>query len=140
MNTTQQHTPAVLYTADGQPYYLPGPAPVAPLIAHQPTQLPHLAHQQAPTAGQNHTPVAMFNELPGRDPWPARLLAGGIGTGAAGLGVGYMLQAVAQAATGLGLLAAVLALSWLLKNSVGSNGAGGRGAVNVHVTTHNRNR
>ncbi|MFJ1707853.1 hypothetical protein [Kitasatospora sp. NPDC088346] len=136
MNQHQQHTPAVLYTADGQPYYLPGPTTAAPLIPYQPAPHPHLTHQQAPAVGQLHSPMPVLNTTPERDPWPVRLLAGGVGTGAAGLGVGYMLQAVAQAATGLGLLAAVLALAWLLKNNSGS---GGRGAVNVHVSMTNRN-
>ncbi|MFG2694831.1 hypothetical protein [Kitasatospora sp. NPDC048407] len=127
----------VAYGSDGTPYYAAPPAP-APLAIYQPTAvLPApVAQQQHPTA---ITYLPAQADVPGRDVWPARLLAGGIGVGAAGVGLGFFLQALAAATTGLGLLAAVLALVWLLKNGSSSGGAHG-GAVNVHVNVTNRNR
>lgn len=65
-----------------------------------------------------------------RDPWPARLACGGIGLGAAGFGLGYLFQAIAQAAVGIGLLAACLGFAWLLKSGIGGGSRGGK-SVNV---------
>ncbi|MFD7729548.1 hypothetical protein ACFV6F_04055 [Kitasatospora phosalacinea] len=127
----------VLYSPDGTAYYATSPT-AAPLVPYQPTTtLPATAVQYLPAA----TPTAYLPapaDQAGRDPWPARLLAGGIGLGAGGLGLGFLLQTLAAATTGLGLLAAVLALTWLLKN--GNNGSGRGGAVNVSVNVTNRNR
>ncbi|MFF0389616.1 hypothetical protein ACFYS8_13130 [Kitasatospora sp. NPDC004615] len=129
---------AVLYTADGQPLYATPPQ-TAPFPAHRPAPWPVReagpVHPIDPTSIYLPTPAAE----PGRDVWPARLIAGGIGIGAAGIGLGFFLQALAAAATGLGLLAAILALVWLLKNGQGLGG-GRAGAVNVHVNVSNRNR
>ncbi|MFD7986850.1 hypothetical protein ACFV4M_26190 [Kitasatospora indigofera] len=120
----------VLYTADGHPLYATAPQ-AAPLVPYQPAA-PVVLHQAPYLAAQHQ-----FAADPARDPWPARLLCGGIGVGAAGVGVAFLLQAVAAATTGLGCLAAVLALAWLLKNSNG--GGGGRGgAVNVSLNVSNR--
>ncbi|MEW1914178.1 hypothetical protein AB0442_38150 [Kitasatospora sp. NPDC085895] len=129
--------PAVLYTADGQPLYT-APPTAAPLTVYRPAPAPHLTRQQA-AAPIEPTAVYLPSPAPaaGRDVWPARLLAGGIGAGAAGIGLGFLFQAVAAATTGLGLLAAVLALAWLLKNTGGS---GRGGAVNLSVNVSNRNR
>ncbi|GAA4869727.1 hypothetical protein [Kitasatospora terrestris] len=131
-----QPTPAVLYTTDGQPLYT-APPQTAPLSVYRPAPLPQPVpvHAVDPTSVYLPTPAAE----PGRDVWPARLLAGGIGTGAAGIGLGFLFQAIAAAATGIGLLAAVLALIWLLKNT-SSSGGGRSGAVNLSVNVTNRNR
>ncbi|MDH6132861.1 hypothetical protein P3T37_002247 [Kitasatospora sp. MAA4] len=124
----------IAFTAEGLPYYAtqPGPAPITlyqPAAGHPPV----LVHQ-APPAPTHYTPQTLPTPVGGgRDPWPARLLCGGIGIGAAGLGTGFLLQQIAAATTGLGCLAAILALLWLLKNT-----GGGRGGVNV--TVNNRNR
>ncbi|MFI9783248.1 hypothetical protein ACIHEI_07010 [Kitasatospora sp. NPDC051984] len=127
----------VAYGPDGTPYYAAPPAP-APLALYQPvTGLPAPAAQHRPATLTAYLPEPM--DVPGRDPWPARLLAGGVALGAGGIGLSFLLQALAAATTGLGLLAAVLALVWLLKNGSGSGGGRG-GAVNVHVNVTNRNR
>jgi len=133
----QQNTPlTVLFTPDGHPYYAPVPGPAAPLMPYQPAPAPLPVYQPAylPTAPQ---PEQQYRQpggySPARDPWVARLLAGGVGIGAAGVGVGFLLQALAAATTALAALAAVLALIWLLAHSGGS-----RGAVNVRVTNRNR--
>ncbi|MEU6967396.1 hypothetical protein AB0A71_06600 [Kitasatospora aureofaciens] len=140
--TPQPTVPSVLYTPDGTPYYAhqTPPAP-APLVLYQPpnqapfpVQHPGLAYLPAP-----HTPAPLPVAVPARDPWPARLLAGGIGVGAGGLGLGFLLQTLAAATTGLGLLVGALGVLYLLKNSGGS-GRGGQGAVNVSVNVTNRNR
>ncbi|WP_457029250.1 hypothetical protein [Kitasatospora sp. P5_F3] len=125
---------------DGHHYY-GAPAAQAPLIPYQGAPVQYLTAQQYtpqvlhPTAVHMPTPVGVT----GRDPWPARLLCGGIGIGAAGVGTALLLQAIAAATTGLGLLAAVLALGYLLK-STGGKDSSGRGAVSVHVNVTNRNR
>ncbi|MGX4737164.1 hypothetical protein [Kitasatospora griseola] len=138
------HTPymppatAVLYTVDGHPLYATPPQ-TAPLTLHRPA--PHPVRDAGPVHAIDPTSIYLPTPAtePARDVWPARLLAGGIGLGAAGVGLGFLLQALAAATTGLGLLAAVLALVWLLKN--GSSSGGGRGgAVNVQVNVTNRNR
>ncbi|WP_405018028.1 hypothetical protein OHV05_14560 [Kitasatospora sp. NBC_00070] len=129
----------VYFTSDGHPYYA-APTASAPLALYQggpvgqfaPAYPPQVIHPAV------HHPVP-YTAGPGRDPWPARLLCGGIGIGAAGVGTAFLLQAIAAATTGLGLITAALALGWLLKNQ-NSGGSSARGAVNVHVTTHNRNR
>ncbi|WP_354641321.1 hypothetical protein [Kitasatospora camelliae] len=127
----------VLHAPDGTPYYA-APPQAAPLALYQPTAagLVPIQQQAAPLA---HPAAAYLPAEPGRDPWPARLLAGGIGAGAASVGLAFLFQALAAATTGIGLLAAVLALVWLLKSTGG--GAGGRaGAVNLSVKVSNRNR
>lgn len=128
----------VLYTPDGTPYYATPPT-AAPLVPYQPTLVPTPGQYAAalvhPATAYLPAPVGA-----GRDPWPARLLAGGIGAGAAGVGLAFLFQAVAAATTGLGLLAAVLALVWLLKNTAGGGGGGRGGAVNLSVNVSNRNR
>ncbi|WP_033820906.1 hypothetical protein [Kitasatospora sp. MBT63] len=132
-------TAAVLYIADGQPLYA-APPQTAPLTLYRPVPQPN--HQAVPLHAIDPTSVYLPAQAaePGRDVWPARLLAGGIGTGAAGIGLGFLFQAIAAAATGIGLLAAVLALIWLLKNTSGSGGGGRGGAVNLSVNVTNRNR
>ncbi|WP_404869151.1 hypothetical protein ACI1MP_19965 [Kitasatospora griseola] len=131
---TQQPAAPVLHAPDGTPYYA-APPTTAPLALYQPAAVLPAQHQ--PGTPASYLPAQA--DAPVRDPWPARLLAGGIGLGAAGVGVGFLLQTLAAATTGLGLLAAVLALVWLLKN--GSSSGGGRGgAVNVQVNVTNRNR
>jgi hypothetical protein len=124
--------PAVAYDADGRPYYLPAAAPAAPVALYQPAAQQPVIYQPAPvpqpaqSSGGYHL---------ARDPWVARLLAGGIGLGAAALGLGFLLQALAAATTALGLLLGILALIWLLAHS-----GGGRGAVNVRVDQRVTNR
>ncbi|MEV7182064.1 hypothetical protein [Kitasatospora sp. NPDC093679] len=130
----------VLYTADGQPLYT-APPRTAPIAVYRPAPTAHLTHPQAavpiePASVYLPTPAP----VPGRDVWPARLIAGGIGAGAAGVGLAFLFQAIAAATTGLGLLAAVLALVWLLKNTRGSGGGGRAGAVNLSVNVSNHNR
>ncbi|WP_327073853.1 hypothetical protein OG196_23500 [Kitasatospora purpeofusca] len=127
--TPQPYAAPLLYTPDGTPYYA---HPSAPLPV--PAQHPVLPTVHAPAPLAPYVPAG-----PARDPWPARLLAGGIGIGGAGLGVGFLLQTLAAATTGLGLLVAALGVVYLLKNSSGG-GRGGQGAVNVHVNVSNRNR
>ncbi len=100
----------------------------SPVPIHHPGPVAYLPAQHIPAP------------LPVRDPWPARLLAGGVGIGSAGLGVGFLLQTLAAATTGLGLLVAALGVIYLLKNSSGGSGRGGQGAVNVSVNVTNRNR
>ncbi|MFJ9693290.1 hypothetical protein [Kitasatospora sp. NPDC101183] len=133
----------VLYTQDGTPYYATQPAP-APLALYHPTApLPAPIHH-APLgylpAPHTPAPVPVPITAPARDVWPARLLAGGIGIGAGGLGLGFLLQTLAAATTGLGLLVGALGVLYLLKNSGGTGGRGGQGAVNVSVNVTNRNR
>ncbi|MFC1410965.1 hypothetical protein ACEZCY_15370 [Streptacidiphilus sp. N1-12] len=129
----QPTVPAVHFTPDGHPYY--APAPAAPLVTYQPTPAPLPVYQPAYLATAPH---AVQQQPAGysaaRDPWVARLFAGGIGIGAAGVGVGFLLQALTAATAGLAALAAVLALVWLLSHSSG----GGRGSVNVRVSNRNR--
>ncbi|GAB2722285.1 hypothetical protein [Kitasatospora kifunensis] len=134
----QPITPVIGYTADGQPFYLTPPTPTAQLIPYQPAPMPIPATSHPPAPAQQallqpYAPAA----VPGRDPWPARLLAGGLGIGGAGIGIGFAAQALAAATTAVALITAALGLLYLLKN-----GAGGasRGAVNVHVNVTNRNR
>ncbi|MGX4738435.1 hypothetical protein [Kitasatospora griseola] len=136
MNHTPYTQPVVpvLHTPDGTPYYA-APPTTAPLALYQPLTTLPAQHQPATPA----TYLPAQTDAPGRDVWPARLLAGGIGLGAAGVGLGFLLQTLAAATTGLGLLAAVLALAWLLKNGNSSGGRRG-GAVNVQVNVSNRNR
>ncbi|WP_030273466.1 hypothetical protein [Streptomyces sp. NRRL B-24484] len=126
----------VLHAPDGTPYYA-APPQAAPLALHQPTAATLVPVQQH-AALPAHPAAAYLPAEPGRDPWPARLLAGGIGAGAAGVGLAFLFQAIAAATTGIGLLAAVLALVWLLKNTGG--GGGRAGAVNLSVNVSNRNR
>ncbi|MFE0460493.1 hypothetical protein ACFW1A_14735 [Kitasatospora sp. NPDC058965] len=134
MHQPHQPAPPVIgYTADGQPFYLTQPTTyTAPLVSYQPAPHPVLVQPGPP-----YLPSQPLNMPPARDPWPARLAAGGVGIGAAGVGLGFLLQTLAAATTGLGLLAAVLALAWLLKSN---HSGGGRGAVNVSVNVSNRNR
>jgi hypothetical protein len=114
-------------TAVAQPH-LEQPLTAAPLVpVHTasgvvlvPAAAPNAPYVQQPAAA----PVAA-----GRDPWPARLLCGGVGIGAAGLGLGFAMQAIAAATTGLALLVGVLALVWLLRS-----GSGRSGSVSVSVT------
>ncbi|BFV58272.1 hypothetical protein KCMC57_up33760 [Kitasatospora sp. CMC57] len=129
----------VHFTPDGHPYYAAPPA-AAPLAVYQPGPVGQFAPAYPPQVLHTavHHPVP-YTAGAGRDPWPARLLCGGIGIGAAGVGTAFLLQAIAAATTGLGLITAALALGWLIKNQ-GGGGSSARGAVNVHVTTHNRNR
>ncbi|MFD5437037.1 hypothetical protein ACFWJ4_33420 [Kitasatospora sp. NPDC127067] len=129
----------VLYTQDGTPYYATQPAPAPIALYHPPTPLPAPIHH--PALGYlpaPHTPAPL--PVPTRDPWPARLLAGGIGVGAGGLGLGFLLQTLAAATTGLGLLVGALGVLYLLKNSGGGGGRSAQGAVNVSVNVTNRNR
>ncbi|WP_329488551.1 hypothetical protein OG618_18140 [Kitasatospora sp. NBC_01246] len=140
--TPQPYAAPVLYTPDGTPYYAhPAPLTAPPVLYHPGAPLPVPAqHPVLPTV---HAPAPLPQYLPAapaRDPWPARLLAGGIGIGGAGLGVGFLLQTLAAATTGLGLLVAALGVVYLLKNSSGGGGRTGQGAVNVHVNVTNRNR
>jgi hypothetical protein len=65
-----------------------------------------------------------------RDVWPARLICGGVGLGAACLGVGFMAQALAQATIALGFVFGSLFLVWLLRSGIGGGGRGGQ-SVNV---------
>lgn len=127
--------PQIVYTADGQPMYLQTPAPTGGTVAAYQPAMPLVQQPLVlPAAYQPAVPAAVDT---GRDPWPARLLCGGVGVGAAGMGAGFLLQALAAATTGLALLVGALGLIWLLKNS----GSGGRsGAVNVTVTTNTRVR
>ncbi|MFD8483207.1 hypothetical protein [Kitasatospora sp. NPDC059673] len=137
MHHTPYAQPAapVLHTPDGTPYYT-APPQTAPLALYQPTAVLPVSAAQHPAATYLPAPA----NTPGRDPWPARLLAGGIGLGAGGLGLGFLLQTLAAATTALGLLLGILAVVWLLKNG-GTGASGGRGgAVNVHVNVSNRNR
>ncbi|MFD5564978.1 hypothetical protein [Kitasatospora griseola] len=136
MNHTPYTQPAapVLHTPDGTPYYA-APPQIAPLTLYQPSAVLPVPVAQHPAAAY----LPAQTDAPGRDVWPARLLAGGVGIGAAGVGLGFLLQTLAAATTGLGLLAAVLALAWLLKNG-SSSGSGRGGAVNVQVNVTNRNR
>ena len=130
----QQPTAPVLYTADGHPLYATNPQ-TAPLVPYRAAPAPVVLHHPGPA--YLPTQPTAFTATPTGDPWPARLLCGGIGIGAAGVGTAFLLQAVAAATTGLGCLAAVLALAWLLKNS--NTGGGGRGgAVNVSLNVSNR--
>lgn len=119
----------VTYLADGVPIYSP-PSPDAALIAYQQP----VGTAVMPTAVHQLVAQPLAAPLPpatGRDPWPARLLCGGIGVGAAGLGLGFALQAVAAATTGLALLLAVLVVAGFLLRS------GGRSGVNVRVNVRN---
>lgn len=119
------YTPAPV---DGQ-VFTPAPVtPVTPVVVYQQAPIPPVAPAPAPVT------VAA---PPARDPWPARLVCGGVGLGAAGVGIGWMAQMIAAATTGLALLIGVLVLACLLKALMGR---GHRGAVNVNVTTNNRNR
>jgi hypothetical protein len=93
-------------------------APLVPVHTVSGVVLVPAAAPAAPYAPQPAAPVAA-----GRDPWPARLLCGGVGIGAAGLGLGFAMQAIAAATTGLALLVGVLALVWLLRGSSGRSGA-----------------
>ena len=137
----QQAAAPVLYTADGQPLYATAPV-AAPLAPYQAAPAPVVIHHPRPAHHPAQPPA--FTAAPVGDPWPARLLCGGIGIGTASIGTAFLLQAVAAATTGLGLLAAVLALAWLLKNTNSGGGGGRGGAVNVslnvsnHVTNRNR--
>ncbi|MER5865904.1 hypothetical protein [Kitasatospora sp. NPDC002040] len=129
-------------TPAGGHLYYGAPAAPAPLITYQGAPVPHLTAQQYPP--QVLRPTAVHQPIPygpeaRRDLWPARLLCGGIGIGAAGTGLAFLLQAIAAATTGLGLITAALALGWLLKNQ-SSTSSSGRGAVNVHVNVTSRNR
>ena len=136
MNHHQQQPAApVLYTADGHPLYATAPL-APPLMSYQPAPASVVIHHPGPTHHPAQAPA--FTATPTGDPWPARLLCGGIGIGAAGIGTAFLLQAVAAATTGLGLLAAILALAWLLKNSNSGAGGGRGGAVNVSLNVSNR--
>ncbi|MFD8598385.1 hypothetical protein ACFV1L_25610 [Kitasatospora sp. NPDC059646] len=137
MNHTPYAQPAapVLHTPDGTPYYA-APPQTAPLALYQPVTHHPVPLPQHPAAAY----LPAQSEAAGRDPWPARLLAGGIGVGAGGLGLGFLLQTLAAATTGLGFLLGILAVVWLLKNGGTGAGGGRGGAVNVHVNVSNRNR
>ena len=136
MNHYPQQTAApVLYTADGHPLYATNPT-AAPLVPYQGAPAPVVIHHPGPA--YLPAPAQQFTAARTADPWPARLLCGGIGIGAAGVGTAFLLQAVAAATTGLGCLAAVLALAWLLKNSNSGGGSGRGGAVNVSLNVSNR--
>jgi len=128
-----QLTAAVLFTPDGRPYYAPTGTPVAPLVPYQPTPAPLPLYHPAYLPNPPMPEQQATGYSAARDPWVARLLAGGIGIGAAGVGVGFLLQALAAATTALAALAAVLGLVWLL-----SHGGSGRGSVHVQVTNRNR--
>ncbi|MEU5805351.1 hypothetical protein ABZ773_33545 [Streptomyces sp. NPDC047804] len=119
----------VTYLADGTPIYSPQPVDAA-LLPYQQHALaaPIAPAPQLLVAQPLAAPVV---PAPGRDPWPARLLCGGIGVGAAGLGLGFALQAVAAATTGLALLLGVLVVAGFLLRS------GGRSGVNVRVNVRN---
>jgi hypothetical protein len=148
VNPEPNPIPTVLYTPDGQPVYAtvtPGlAAPLAVIPAHtvpQPTVIPGAAplpyYQPTPlppTAVQAPTGYS-----PARDPWVIRLLAGGIGLGAAGVGLSFLFAALAAATTAIGLLLGVVAVVWLLAHSGGS-GRGGAVNVTVHNRMNNRNR
>jgi hypothetical protein len=121
----------VAYLADGTPVYT-HPSPDAALI---PYQQHAFSTAVAPTAVHQLVAqplAAPVVPAPGRDPWPARLLCGGIGVGAAGLGLGFALQAVAAATTGLALLLGVLVVAGVLLRT-----GGGRSGVNVRVNVRN---
>ncbi len=120
----------VTYLADGTPIYT-HPSPDAALI---PYQQHAFAAAVAPTAVHQLVAqplAAPIPPAPARDPWPARLLCGGIGVGAAGLGLGFALQAVAAATTGLALLLGVLVVAGFLLR-------GGSSGVRVNVNVRNR--
>ncbi|WP_037601017.1 hypothetical protein [Streptacidiphilus rugosus] len=125
--------PTVVYDADGRPHYAFPQTPAAPLVPyHQPAQ-PAVVYQPAPLPAQ----PTSGGYSPLRDPIVARLLAGGIGLGATGVGLSFLFTALAAATTAIGLLLGVLALVFLLAHSGGS-----RGGVNVRVDNRftNRNR
>ncbi|MFF1795327.1 hypothetical protein ACFVXQ_14120 [Kitasatospora sp. NPDC058263] len=135
----------VFYAPDGTPYYA-APTPLtAPLALCQPPA-------PQPIPAQHATPAVVYlpqqpqalSPVPGpvRDPWPARLVAGGVALGAGGLGIGFAVQAVAAAAGSVGGLAALGVGAYCLAKTTGGNGGsrGGQGAVNVNVTVSNRNR
>jgi len=121
----------VVYLADGTPIYSQ-PSPAATLI---PFQQPAPITAVAPAAVHQLVAqplAAPVPPAPGRDPWPARLLCGGVGVGAAGLGLGFALQAVAAATTGLALLLGVLVVAGVLLRT------GGRSSgVSVRVNVRN---
>ncbi|MCL6281826.1 hypothetical protein M3398_31720 [Streptomyces albidoflavus] len=117
--------PPVAYLADGTPVYATG-APGAELIHHQ--AAPAAPVVIAPAVTHHPLPHPVPAPAPVRDPWPARLLCGGVGVGAAGLGLGVLLEAVAAATTGLALLLGVLLIAGVLLRG------GGRGSVRVNVT------
>ncbi|WP_051943426.1 hypothetical protein [Streptacidiphilus rugosus] len=126
----------VAYDADGRPYYLPATTPAAPLMPYQASgqaAVPATVYQPAPLPAQ----PTNGGYSPLRDPIVMRLLAGGIGLGATGVGLSFLFTALAAATTAIGLLLGVLALVFLLAHS-----GGGRGAVNVRVDNRftNRNR
>ncbi|MFI7278624.1 hypothetical protein [Streptomyces sp. NPDC049879] len=120
------------YLADGTPIYS-HPSPDAALIPYQQHAFnaavaPVTVHQLVAQPLAAPVPPA-----PGRDPWPARFLCGGIGIGAAGLGFGFALQALAAATTGLALLLGVLVLATFLRG-----GGGQSSGVRVNVNVRNR--
>ncbi|MFC5909498.1 hypothetical protein [Streptacidiphilus monticola] len=140
--TTPTNAPllTVTYDADGRPFYTPAAGQVPAVYQPQPVAVPMAAapvvYQAAPAS--QLAPAQGYHVT--RDPIAARLIAGGIGVGAAGFGLSVFLSALAAATTALGILAGILALVFLLR-STGSGGGRG-GAVNVHVSNRmtNRNR
>jgi hypothetical protein len=134
MTTEYNPIPTVLYTPDGRPYYAAAPNPSAALaVPQQPNAAPLPYYQPMPLP----TPMPSGYSI-ARDPVVVRLLAGGIGLGAAGFGLGFLFQALAAATTAIGLLLGVLAVVWLLAHSGG--GRGGSVHVNVNNRMTNRNR
>ncbi|AUY50983.1 hypothetical protein [Streptomyces sp. CB01881] len=140
-HASQPFAAPVLYTQDGTPYYThPTPLAAPPALYPSAAALPvPLAYTQMPIPQQ---PAVITAPAPTRDPWPARLLAGGFALGAGGLGIGYAVQAVAAAAGSVGGLAAIGVGAYALAKTTGGGGGrgGGQGAVNVNVTVSNRNR
>ncbi|MFD8695368.1 hypothetical protein [Kitasatospora purpeofusca] len=142
--STQPIAAPVHHGPDGTPYYLtPAPALTAPPALYHPAAPAPMPYGPglAPTSVYLPAPPAA-ETAPARDPWPARLLAGGVALGAGGLGVGYAVQAVAAAAGSIGGLAALGVGAYALAKTSGGSGGrgGGQGAVNVNVTVSNRNR
>jgi hypothetical protein len=131
--------PTVVYDADGRPLYaFPQTPAAAPLAPYQPPAQPAMVYQPAPLPAQPMM-SAQHGYSALRDPIAARLLAGGIGAGAAGVGLGFLFSALAAATTALGLLLGILALIWLVANTGGSRGGGAvRVTVNNRMTNRNR--
>lgn len=148
MTTQPNPIATVLYTPDGQPVYAtvtPGPAAPLAVVPTHPARQPSVISGAASVPYYEPTPLppmavhAPAGYSPGRDPWVIRLLAGGIGLGAASVGLSFLFAALAAATTAIALLLGVLAVFWLLAHSGGS-GRGGAVNLTVHNRMNNRNR
>jgi hypothetical protein len=113
--------------ADGR--LMPGPAPDAFMdTPNGPVGL--YAHPPAQTVAPPASVPATFQS----DPWPKRLVAGGICAVGVGGGAGLMFHAMAEATGAIVGTGVCLAIVYLMR----MGGGGGSGKVNVSVKVDNR--